>query len=78
MLIQIQQLSGAAVESVHVHLQSLLDGNHIPPLHLHGLHLPTYQYLQYLNLNLSPIVLDLLLVMDRPVIGTRDRDEEFW
>ena len=72
MLIQIQQLSGAAVESVLVHLQSLLDGNHIPPLHLHGLHLPTYLYLQLhgnLNLNLSPIVLDLLLVQARPGFG---------
>ena len=78
MLIQIQQSRGGVVESVHVHLLPLLDGNHIPPLHLHGLHLPTYLYLQYLNLNLSPIVLDLLLVQARPVIGTRARDEEFW
>ena len=40
-LIQIQQLSGAAVENVHVNLP-LLDGDHILPLHLYGTHLHQY------------------------------------
>ena len=43
-LIQIQQLSGAAVENVHVNLP-LLDGHQILPLQLHGLHLHKYYYI---------------------------------